>query len=77
MPETCKTCKHWHQAPIDPMNLGAPRSGTCREQPHLMALPVQGPSGQMAVQMQVIYIQTPEGFLACGRHAPREEGVVE
>jgi hypothetical protein len=29
MTPSCKTCIHWQPVPADPMNLGAPRFGTC------------------------------------------------
>lgn len=62
---TCVNCRHWHERPTDPHNLGAPRDGQCREQLHVVGVPVPGGTNVMAV-----YPVLPGDFPACGRFEP-------
>jgi hypothetical protein len=61
---TCKTCRHWHKGPTDPMNLGANVMGECRGGPPVMVALGVTPQGQ--VPMQTCYPKVPHNFLACG-----------
>jgi hypothetical protein len=69
--KTCGTCRHWHQRPIDPNNLGAERQGDCREgPPALLTIPAP-----RSVQGVAVYPALPSAFPACSRHCERSEVV--
>jgi hypothetical protein len=58
---TCAGCKHYTEAPVDPLNLGAPRQGECRgNPPGQVVLPM---GGGLAIRTQ--YPQVTRDFPAC------------
>ncbi len=64
----CKTCKHWHSKPADPMNLGV-RSGECRGGPPSATM-FSAPNGQLC--NATAYPVMPETFDACAMYVERE-----
>lgn len=65
----CGHCAHWRRNPTDPMNLGAPPQGECREQLHVVSVPM--PQG---VGLQALYPTLPANFNACDRFKRRAAG---
>jgi hypothetical protein len=73
MPEPliCNSCRHFHPAPRDPLNLTAPRVGDCRAlPPQLLPVPQRGGMGAMA-----FYPVLEESTLACGLHSESKDKV--
>lgn len=68
---TCGFCRCWVKQPADPLNLGAPPQGECRERVHSASLPMRGPGGQQALQQVAYYPVLREGFPICSHFAPR------
>jgi hypothetical protein len=68
---TCSECEFWVRA--DPASggpaiLSAEKQGECREQLHMVPLPVVNQiTGQVDVQLTALYARTPGGYPACGR----------
>lgn len=67
MKAICRNCQHWHQRDLDPMNLAAPRGGECREQLHVLLMPLTGGLG-----LQTLYPPVPADWPACGRFVERD-----
>lgn len=63
---TCSGCRHWHQGPIDPRNVGAVRPGECRRE----LVTVARPDGML----MSLYPQTAPAFPACSHYEARPNG---
>lgn len=64
MQQTCQQCKHFRKGEPNPMALGQPVMGECRESVHVIGFMTnRGPA------MQTSYAQLPPEFPACGRFA--------
>ena len=68
---TCATCKHWHQAAIDPHNVTAPRPGECWERLHSFPVLVPGHAGPK-LAATITYRPIVAAEFSCGQHAPRD-----
>ncbi len=70
--KTCGDCAHWQQHQKNINDLGTPTLGDCREQIHVLAIPVQTLRG-MAIQTTAAFATTPKEFPACGRFVDAEK----
>lgn len=72
--DTCGTCLYFTEEPLDPRQGIGQKMTTCyRYPPTPIAIPVQGPGGQMGIQITPVVPAIPPGRVACGEYEPRED----